>query len=161
MSWIRLAQDKGYWLDCVNQGSEHSGSIKNWEVVWVAAQVAASQIRAPLHAVLLCTYGAGVEPSPLLLRPLIGLLYYPWLTGGDDCGVISGMNEFQGNYLEKSYPTAALFITISNNTTWNRTRTVAVGNRQLPAWATTRPKAPWRGCSQMACMPLLHRCARP
>jgi hypothetical protein len=36
---------------------------------------------------------AGVEPSPLLLRPFTGLLYQPWMTDGDDCGAISGMNE--------------------------------------------------------------------
>jgi hypothetical protein len=48
--------------------------------------------------------GAGVEPSPLLLRPLIGLLYKPWITDGDNCGEISGMNERQGQskYSEKT-----------------------------------------------------------
>jgi hypothetical protein len=39
-------------------------------------------------------YGAGVEPSPLLLRPFIDLLYQPWMIDGDDCGEISGMNEW-------------------------------------------------------------------
>jgi hypothetical protein len=39
------------------------------------------------------SYRVGVEPSPLLLRPFIGLLYQPWMmTDGDDCGAISGMN---------------------------------------------------------------------
>jgi hypothetical protein len=28
----------------------------------------------------LFNYLAGVEPSPVLLRPLIGLLYQPWMT---------------------------------------------------------------------------------
>jgi hypothetical protein len=38
-----------------------------------------------------------VEPSPLLLRLFIGLLYQSWMIDGDDCGVISHMNEWQGN----------------------------------------------------------------
>jgi hypothetical protein len=36
--------------------------------------------------------GSGVEPSSLLLRSFIGLLYQPWMIDGDDCGAISGMN---------------------------------------------------------------------
>jgi hypothetical protein len=39
-------------------------------------------------------YGAGVEPSPLLLRPFIGPLYQPWMTDGDDCGAIGEINEY-------------------------------------------------------------------
>jgi hypothetical protein len=38
---------------------------------------------------------AGVEPSPLLLPPSVGLFYHPW-TYADDCGAIDGMNEWQG-----------------------------------------------------------------
>jgi hypothetical protein len=40
--------------------------------------------------------GAGVEPSRLLLRPFIGLLYQPLINDGDDCGAVSGVNEWQG-----------------------------------------------------------------
>jgi hypothetical protein len=33
-----------------------------------------------------------VEPSPLLLRPLIGLLYQAWMVMDDnECGAVSGM----------------------------------------------------------------------
>jgi hypothetical protein len=55
-------------------------------------------------------YGAGVEPSPLLLRSFIGLLYQPWVIDGDDYGAISGMNEWQGkpNFPEKTCPSAAV-----------------------------------------------------
>jgi hypothetical protein len=36
-------------------------------------------------------------PSPLLLRPFIGLLYQPWMIDdGDDCGTIRGKNERLG-----------------------------------------------------------------
>jgi hypothetical protein len=39
--------------------------------------------------------GAGVEPSPLLLQPITGLLYQPWtIDGDDDCGVNGGMNDW-------------------------------------------------------------------
>jgi hypothetical protein len=37
-----------------------------------------------------------VKPSPLLLRPSIGLLLQPWMVDGDDYGAISGMNDWQG-----------------------------------------------------------------
>jgi hypothetical protein len=37
--------------------------------------------------------GTEVQPSALLLRPFDGPLYQPWMTDGDDCGAISGMNE--------------------------------------------------------------------
>jgi hypothetical protein len=55
-------------------------------------------------------YGAGVEPSPLLLGTSVGLVYQPWTIDGDDCGAISGMNEWQGkpNCLQKICLSAAL-----------------------------------------------------
>jgi hypothetical protein len=38
-------------------------------------------------------YGAGVEPSPILLRAFIGLLYQPWMIVGDDGEeLVEGMN---------------------------------------------------------------------
>jgi hypothetical protein len=30
----------------------------------------------------------------LLLRPFTGPLYQPWMTDGDDCGAIGGINEW-------------------------------------------------------------------
>jgi hypothetical protein len=61
---------------------------------------------------LLFVYGAGVEPSLLLLRPFIGL-YPSWMIDGDDCGAISGMNDWQGKpkYSEETCPSAALSTT--------------------------------------------------
>jgi hypothetical protein len=44
---------------------------------------------------LLFMYGSRVEPSPLLLRPFIGLLYQSWVIDGDDSEAISGMSEWQ------------------------------------------------------------------
>jgi hypothetical protein len=48
-----------------------------------------------LGPVLIGTYGAGVESSPLTC---IGLLYQPWIIDNDDddCGAIGGMNDCQG-----------------------------------------------------------------
>jgi hypothetical protein len=41
---------------------------------------------------------SGVELSPLVLRPSIGLLFQPWMiSADDDFGAIGGMNEWQGN----------------------------------------------------------------
>jgi hypothetical protein len=38
-------------------------------------------------------FWAGVEPSPLLLKPFIGLLYQHWMVDGDNCAAVGGMNE--------------------------------------------------------------------
>jgi hypothetical protein len=42
---------------------------------------------------------AGVETSPLLLRPFVGLLHQSWMMydDDDDCGAIIGMNDGQTN----------------------------------------------------------------
>jgi hypothetical protein len=59
-------------------------------------------------------YGAKVEPSPLLLRPFIGLLKEPWKIDGDDCGAISGTNERQEKpkYAEEICPSTTLSATL-------------------------------------------------
>jgi hypothetical protein len=43
-------------------------------------------------------YWPGVEPSPLLLRPLIDLLYQPWMIDDEDCGAVGGMNDLQTEF---------------------------------------------------------------
>jgi hypothetical protein len=48
-----------------------------------------------VKSLLFIYYWRAVEQSPLLLRPLIGLFYQPWMTNDDDWGAISGMNEWQ------------------------------------------------------------------
>jgi hypothetical protein len=55
-------------------------------------------------------YGAEVELSPLLVKPLISLFYQPRIIDGDDCGAVCGMNEWQGKlkYLQKTSPSATL-----------------------------------------------------
>jgi hypothetical protein len=54
-----------------------------------------------------------VEPSPLLLRPFIGLFYQPLVIDGDDGGAISGMIDRQGKckYRKLTYHSAALSTT--------------------------------------------------
>jgi hypothetical protein len=51
---------------------------------------------------------AVVEPSPLLLQE-------PWLINGDNCGAVSGMNDWwkKPKYSEEFCPSAALSITDS------------------------------------------------
>jgi hypothetical protein len=58
-------------------------------------------------------YWAVVEPSPHPLQPFIGILYQPWMIEDDDCGAISGMEEWQGKlkYSVKTCPSAALSTT--------------------------------------------------
>jgi hypothetical protein len=64
---------------------------------------------------LFCIYlcGAVMDPSPLLLRSFIGLLYQPWMIDGDDCGAVGGMNEWQDKpkYWVETCPSAALSTT--------------------------------------------------
>jgi hypothetical protein len=66
-----------------------------------------------LTSTFLFICGVGVEPSPLLLLPFIGLLYQPWRIDGDEYGEISIINERQGKpkYSEKTCPIAALSTT--------------------------------------------------
>jgi hypothetical protein len=55
-----------------------------------------------------------MEPMSLLLGPLIGLLYHPWMTEyNDDFRALTGMNEWQGKlkYSEKACLSAALSTT--------------------------------------------------
>jgi hypothetical protein len=42
------------------------------------------------------TYGTGVEASPLVLLPSVGLFYQLWMMDGDDYGAAGGMNKWQG-----------------------------------------------------------------
>jgi hypothetical protein len=58
-------------------------------------------------------YVTGLEPSPLLLRPFIGLLYQPWMIDNDDCGTTSGVYEWQRKrkFVEESCPSAAVSTT--------------------------------------------------
>jgi hypothetical protein len=95
--------------------------------------------RLVLHRTSLSIYCPGMEPSPVLLRSFIGLLYQPWMT--DDCGAFGGMNELQGKpkYLEETCPCTALPTT---DPTWldpDRSRAVLVGSRRLTARVTARP----------------------
>jgi hypothetical protein len=53
-------------------------------------------------------YGAGVEPSSLLLRSFISLLHLTCMMVGDDCETVGGMNEWQR---EKTCASAALSTT--------------------------------------------------
>jgi hypothetical protein len=66
-----------------------------------------------------------VEPSPLLLRPFIGLSYQPLMIDGDDCGAIDGMNEW------KHAPVPLYSPQVPHDFTQVRTRIAAMGSRRL------------------------------
>jgi hypothetical protein len=72
---------------------------------------------------LLFTYAAGVEPSTLLLRPFIDLLYQPWMVDGGQFGAIGEINEWQRKpkYSEK----------ITHDLIGDRTRAAAMGSQRL------------------------------
>jgi hypothetical protein len=52
-----------------------------------------SQICLMFCTIYVCMW---LEPSPLLLRSFIVLLFQPWMIDDDDWGAISGMIEWQG-----------------------------------------------------------------
>jgi hypothetical protein len=54
-----------------------------------------------------------MESSGLLLRPLIGILYQPWMIEDVGFGAIGETNDWQGKlmYLEKTYPSTTLSTT--------------------------------------------------
>jgi hypothetical protein len=54
---------------------------------------AATRIGDITFIFILFIHGSRVEPGPLLLRPLIGLLYQPRTICGDDCGAVGWMND--------------------------------------------------------------------
>jgi hypothetical protein len=81
-----------------------------------------------------------VEPSQLLLRPVIGLLYQPWMINDDSCGEVDRMNNCQAKpkYPEKS-ARGQLCPLMPHDFTLDRSRTAVVGSWRVTACATARP----------------------
>jgi hypothetical protein len=73
-------------------GNEPSGSVKCWELPNGCTTCGLSS-GTQLHRV---NYLVVVEQNPLLLRPLIHLLYQPWMINGDYCGAILRISDWQG-----------------------------------------------------------------
>jgi hypothetical protein len=80
-------------------------SVSAWALALLSLQVLQPEVSS---SSFIC--GAGVEPSPLLLRPLIGLSYQPRMTDTDDCGALNGVNDWQGKpkYSENTCSSSAL-----------------------------------------------------
>jgi hypothetical protein len=105
-------------------------NITQGSAVWLAVQATATGTGLPtlrieqndaiMFHLFLFTNGAGVEPH---------LLYQPWMMDGDDCGAISGMNEWQGKpkYPEKTCPSAVL----PTADPQDLTRAAVVGSQRL------------------------------
>jgi hypothetical protein len=86
-------------------------------------------------------YWAGQEQNLLLLRPLIGLLYQPWIMdGGDDCAAVGRMNDWQGKlkYLAKPAPVLRCLSQIPHDLTRAHTWAAVVGSRRLIASVVAR-----------------------
>jgi hypothetical protein len=86
-------------------------------------------------------YRAGVKPSPLLLRPLTGLLYQPCMIMNDDCGAVSGINDWQRKpkHSVKTWPVQLCSPQTLHNLSRARTRVTVVGSRRPTASTTARP----------------------
>jgi hypothetical protein len=75
-------------------------------------------------------YGAGVEPSPLSLRPFICQFYQPWMINSGDRGAVSGMSS-RGNRSTRRKPAPVpLCPQIPHDLTWARTWAAAVVSRR-------------------------------
>jgi hypothetical protein len=75
----------------------------------------------------------------LVRRPLIGLLYQPWMV--DKYGAIGGMRIGRGKLSTRRKPAPVPLCPppTSHDLTWDRSRTTAVGGRRLTSWAMARP----------------------
>jgi hypothetical protein len=76
---------------------------------WAAAQLDVLQDSVPVSSFLIIIYLWGWSGAELLLlRPLTGLLYEPWMINGDDRGAIGGVPEWhrKRKYSEKTCPSA-------------------------------------------------------
>jgi hypothetical protein len=83
-------------------------------------------------------YLAGVEPSPLLLRPLIGLLYQPCRTIDDDnCGEIGRIN----GWLETPAPVPLCPQRIQQDLTCAGTQAAAAESQRLNAQVMVRSES--------------------
>jgi hypothetical protein len=84
--------------------------------------------------IFILIFGAGVKPSPLLLRPFIGLLYQSWMANVDECGAISGMNV-RGNRRtrRKPVPVPHCLPEIPYESARVRTTAAAMQSRRLTA----------------------------
>jgi hypothetical protein len=92
------------WLSNTDDGERFSNCVGGGVETF-------QQLHYHHHHLFICV--AGVEPSPLLLWSFIGLLYQPWMVDCDDCGAISGRNEWQRKLKnsEKTCPSANLSTT--------------------------------------------------
>jgi hypothetical protein len=75
----------------------------------------------------------------LVHRPLIGLLYQPWMT--EEHGAFGGMRMGRGNRSTRRRPAPVPLCSpqMPHDLTWDRIRAAAVGSRRLTPWATSRP----------------------
>jgi hypothetical protein len=69
----------------------HVGTVESRETE--CERISGSECKASILCIVFLIYWAGVEPSPLLLRPFVELLYQLWMMDGDDFWAVNGMNE--------------------------------------------------------------------
>jgi hypothetical protein len=85
-------------------------------------------------------HGAGWGRVHLVRRPVINLLYQPWMVDGDECGAVGGMIFGRGSRStqRKPVPVPVCPPQIPHDLLWDRTRAAEVGTRRLTAWAEAR-----------------------
>jgi hypothetical protein len=97
-----------------------------WPLEWYSA---------PQSYLFIYLFRTGLEPNPLFLRSFIGLLHQPRLIDDDDddCGAISGMNEWQGKpkYRERTCPVSTTDTALLDQGTNSGHRDVETGTNLL------------------------------
>jgi hypothetical protein len=95
-----------------------------------------------IHVMLFCFVflRGGVEQSPLLLRPLFGLLYQPRTMDDDERGAVGEM-PYRGNRStrRKLAPVPLCPPQTPHDLAQARIRAAAVRNQRLTSWTTARP----------------------
>jgi hypothetical protein len=77
----------------------------------------------------------GLHPPTMVCRPLIGLLYQPWMIDDDECGAVGGMRIGR----KKPAPVSLCPPQIPHDRTWARTWATTVESQWLTAWAMAQP----------------------
>jgi hypothetical protein len=86
--------------------------------------------------------GVGWDWVHLVYRPLIGLLYQPWMTDDDDeCGAVGGMKIDRGNWSTRRKPAPVTLCPpqIPHDLTCVQTWATTVGSQQIIAWGMAQP----------------------
>jgi hypothetical protein len=110
-----LVYEPEYVIHCISNLTEEQS-------LWISHRRMHTDVRWKynLSIIIIFLFFSSGETVLLILRPLFGLLYQPWMTD-DDCGAICGMLIGRGNRSTRRKPSPApLFVYHKPHMTWPR-----------------------------------------